>query len=35
MYKLIYFTEEDTEKVISFMKENSFEVITGFGEPTL
>jgi len=32
MYKLPYFTEEDTEKVISFMKDNSFAVITGFGE---
>ncbi|MEP7108399.1 MAG: FMN-binding negative transcriptional regulator [Ferruginibacter sp.] len=32
MYKLSYFTEEDTEKVIAFMKENSFAVITGVGE---
>lgn len=32
MYKLSYFTEEDTDKVIEFMKENSFAVITGFGE---
>lgn len=32
MYKLPYFTEEDPEKVIRFMKENSFAVITGFGE---
>ncbi|MBC7887671.1 MAG: FMN-binding negative transcriptional regulator [Ferruginibacter sp.] len=32
MYKLPYFTEEDTEKVIAFMKENSFAVITGFAE---
>ncbi|MEP7141568.1 MAG: FMN-binding negative transcriptional regulator [Ferruginibacter sp.] len=32
MYKLSYFTEEDNEKVIAFMKENSFAVITGFGE---
>ena len=32
MYKLPYFTEEDREKVIAFMKENSFAVITGFGE---
>lgn len=31
MYKLSYFTEQDTEKVIAFMKENSFAVITGFG----
>lgn len=33
MYKFSYFTEEDTEKVVAFMKENSFAVITGFGEP--
>lgn len=32
MYKLPYFTEEDGEKVLTFMKENSFAVITGFGE---
>jgi transcriptional regulator len=32
MYKLPYFTEEDKDKVIAFMKENSFAVITGFGE---
>ncbi|MEO6730135.1 MAG: FMN-binding negative transcriptional regulator [Ferruginibacter sp.] len=32
MYKFPYFTEEDTEKVIAFMNENSFAVITGFGE---
>lgn len=32
MYKLKYFTEEDTEKVIAFMKENSFAIITGLGE---
>lgn len=32
MYKLPYFTEEDREKVLAFMKENSFAVITGFGE---
>ncbi len=32
MYKFSYFTEEDTEKVIAFMKENPFAVITGFGE---
>ena len=31
MYKLPYFTEEDDKKVIAFMKENSFAVITGFG----
>ncbi len=32
MYKLPYFTEEDQEKVIGFMKENSFAVVTGFGD---
>ncbi|MFT3908638.1 MAG: FMN-binding negative transcriptional regulator [Ferruginibacter sp.] len=32
MYKLPYFTEEDQEKVIAFMKENSFAVVTGFGD---
>lgn len=32
MYKFPYFTEEDNDKVIAFMKENSFAVITGFGE---
>lgn len=32
MYKLPYFTEEDKEKVIAFMKENSFAVVTGFGD---
>ena len=32
MYKLPYFTEEDQEKVIAFMKENAFAVVTGFGE---
>ena len=32
MYKFPYFTEEDGEKVIAFMKENPFAVITGFGE---
>ena len=32
MYKLPYFTEDDPEKVIRFMKENSFAVITGFGD---
>lgn len=32
MYKLKYFTEEDNEKVISFMKENSFATITGMDE---
>ena len=32
MYKLPYFQEEDKEKVIAFMKENAFAVVTGFGE---
>lgn len=32
MYKLPYFTEADQVKVIDFMKENSFAVITGFGD---
>jgi len=32
MYKLPYFTEENQEKVIAFMKENPFAVVTGFGE---
>lgn len=31
MYKLPYFTEEDQERVISFIKENPFAVVTGFG----
>ena len=31
MYKLPYFTEKDSEKVISFIKENYFAVITGTG----
>ncbi|MEP7165331.1 MAG: FMN-binding negative transcriptional regulator [Ferruginibacter sp.] len=32
MYKFPYFTEEDQEKVIAFMKENAFAVVTGIGE---
>jgi transcriptional regulator len=32
MYKLTHFTENDTQLVIDFMKENSFAMITGFGE---
>ena len=32
MYKLPYFTEENQEKVIAFMKENSFAIVTGFGD---
>lgn len=32
MYKLPYFTEQDSEKVLAFIKENYFAVITGTGE---
>jgi transcriptional regulator len=32
MYKLNHFTENNTQLVIDFMKENSFAMITGFGE---
>jgi len=32
MYKFPYYTEPDNEKVIAFMKENAFAVITGIGE---
>lgn len=32
MYKLKYFTEEDADKVIAFMKENSFAIIVGMDE---
>ncbi|MEO6454365.1 MAG: FMN-binding negative transcriptional regulator [Ginsengibacter sp.] len=32
MYKLPYFTEEDEEKVMAFIKENSFAIITGSGD---
>lgn len=32
MYKFSYFTEQDQAKVMAFMKENPFAVITGFGE---
>ena len=32
MYKLKYFTEEDNEKVIAFMEENSFALITGMND---
>jgi transcriptional regulator len=35
MYKLNHFTENDTQLVIDFMKENSFAMITGFGETYL
>src|SRR4051812_34065667 len=32
MYKLPYFTEENEAKVIAFMKENAFAIVTGYGE---
>jgi transcriptional regulator len=32
MYNLPYYKEEDAEKIIAFMQENSFAVITGVGE---
>jgi len=32
MYKLPYFQEENPDKVIAFMKENAFAIVTGFGE---
>lgn len=32
MYSLPYFTEKNTDKIIAFMKENSFAIITGFGQ---
>jgi transcriptional regulator len=32
MYKFPYYTEQDEQKVIAFMKENAFAMITGFGE---
>ena len=32
MYKFSYFTEEDQTKITAFMKENSFAILTGFGE---
>ncbi|MBK8611627.1 MAG: FMN-binding negative transcriptional regulator [Chitinophagaceae bacterium] len=32
MYKFPYYTEEDQQKVIDFMKKNPFAVITGRGE---
>jgi transcriptional regulator len=32
MYKFGYFTEKDEQKVIAFMKENAFAMLTGFGE---
>jgi transcriptional regulator len=32
MYKFSYYTEQDHEKVIDFMKQNSFALITGIAE---
>lgn len=32
MYKFPYYTEQDEQKVIDFMKENAFALITGIGE---
>ena len=32
MYKFTYYTEQDDQKVIDFMKENAFALITGTGE---
>lgn len=32
MYKLAHFIEKDTDKVMAFMKENAFAMVTGFGE---
>jgi transcriptional regulator len=32
MYKFSYYTEQDQQKVIDFMKENAFALITGIGE---
>jgi transcriptional regulator len=32
MYKLDYFTEKDETRVIQFMKDNPFAIITGIGE---
>ena len=32
MYKFPYYTEEDQVKVTAFMKNNSFAMLTGFGE---
>jgi transcriptional regulator len=32
MYKFPYFTENDTNTVVTFMKENSFAIITAIGE---
>jgi len=32
MYKFSYYTEQDEQKVIAFMKENAFALITGIGK---
>ena len=32
MYKFPYYTEQDQQKVMDFMKENAFALITGIGE---
>jgi len=32
MYKFSYYTEQDDEKVIEFMRQNAFALITGIGE---
>lgn len=32
MYKFSYYTEQDQQKVIDFMKENAFALITGLGK---
>ncbi|MBK7309143.1 MAG: FMN-binding negative transcriptional regulator [Chitinophagaceae bacterium] len=32
MYKFSHYTEQDQQKVIDFMKENTFALITGMGE---
>ena len=32
MYRMPYFTEKDNSKIIAFMNEHSFAIITGFGE---
>ena len=32
MYKFSHYTEQDQQKVIDFMKENAFAIVTGIGE---
>jgi len=32
MYRMPHFTEKDNGKIIAFMKEHSFAIVTGFGE---